>query len=785
VSVIREMGPAWAARSGETLTAEMSYRPDGKKAAIRIWQRSELDPALAAWFADAADGDQVEVQVDVDLEKGQAVLVRMANPPVLIAPKPCLERLDAMQRYGGGVNPYTFIPALPRDGLPEEFADAAPAPHGVINPDGHWSGWLTLRLVTRTPLLLPHPETATRDAEDHPTYPVRLGPDGQPLLHGASVKGALRSAYEAVTGSRFGVFRGHDRALAYRQPATTPKVTPARVEPDGQGGLRFRLCAWPPLSVPLYQTPSGRPRSGQHTRRLARAVGSAQPMITIEEGTQDWGKLHGCEVWYTTRNAGQPGRTRTVIDEITLATEPRPDDAAGKGWLSITGRSIENKASERLFVASGTATIPVEDHHHELWHAVLASYRDAAEYNEPSTDKAGRQLERSRHVPLGDDVPAHLAEGDLVYLSIAAETPGRGARPGQRPTLGPADITAVHPVIFGRHPYSRPPGQALDKSLHPAAELGGLSPADRLFGWVPGRNSTGRRASSGYRGRLRVEAVTCQTADWLTDHSPAGGVTLAPLSSPKPTQFRFYVASDATGTPVDRAAAKPDGYRAGLRGRKAYWYPSPAPDGYWNPSGPALPGGRFREWQAVEDAKASQTSTHLGWARQGTEFTVRLFLDAVPGPELGPLIWLASQEGCALRLGAGKPHGFGAVTVTVDWEATELRTGEGLRGCWLTLDRPAPAPRADIETLAARFAEAATSNPVLAPAVEAWRQVAQGTEKPIHYPRTQKRPEAETYRWFVANERIEDRKPKYGLALPHVLEDDQRLPLLPPDPGNA
>jgi hypothetical protein len=509
VSVIFTRGPAWAVRRGETLTAEMSYRADGKKATARTWQRSQLDPALAAWFGDAADGDQVEVLADIDGE-GRAVLIRMARPPVLIQPKPCQERLDAVARYEGGVNPYTFIPALPRTELPEGLGDGAPGPHGVIDPDRHWSGWLTLRLVTRTPLLLPDPETATRDAEDHPTYPVRLGPDGQPLLHGASVKGALRSAYEAVTASRFGVFRGHDRALAYRQPAITPKVTPARVESDGQGGLRFRLCTWPPLSVPLYDPPPARRQPGRRQRRLARATGTALARITAADGTLDWQSLHGCEVWYSTRNAGQPGQTRTVVDEITLATEPRPDGAAGKGWLSITGRSIENKASERLFVSRGEAFIRVDDRHHKLWHAVLASYRDAAEYHEPGTDRAGNKLERSRHVPLGDDVPAHLNEGDLVYLGIDAETPARhGTRQAQRRPPGPDDVTAVHPVIFGRLPYSRAPEQALDESLRPAARLDDLSPADRLFGWAPSGNDRGRRVSSGYRGRLRVEAVTC------------------------------------------------------------------------------------------------------------------------------------------------------------------------------------------------------------------------------------------------------------------------------------
>ena len=152
----------------------------------------------------------------------------------------------------------------------------------------------------------------------------------------------------------------------------------------------------------------------------------------------------------------------------------------------------------------------------------------------------------------------------------------------------------------------------------------------------------------------------------------------------------------------------------------------------------------------------------------------------MPAAELGPLLWLATQDGCALRIGGGKPLGFGAVLVSIDWQATDLRTGEALRGSWLSLRRPQSSPRERAEVLIAEFGTAATSNPVLAPAIDAWRKVAAGLESPAYYPRTQSEPEAETYRWFVANEHIKDRKVEYGFALPHVLDDDQRLPHLPP-----
>ncbi|MBV9381315.1 MAG: TIGR03986 family CRISPR-associated RAMP protein [Streptosporangiaceae bacterium] len=668
------------------------------------------------------------------------------------------------ERRGGAPNPYTFIPTSPRTGLPEGLGDGPPPSHGLIDPATQWSGWLVLRLVTRTPLLLPDAEAATADPDKHATYPVRVGPDGLPLLHGASVKGALRSAYEAVTGSRYGVFRGHERALAYRRPASRgdrPDVTPARVESDGKAGLRFRLCK--ALPVPLYDPP---PRQGHapQTRRKARAVGAAEIQIKNGDKTPNWGALHGEEVIFTIRQTGRPPRTRPVVDTVRLADDAAAGDRGRRGWLSVTGRSIERKISERLFVPAGGAAIPVEEHHHAQWRAVLASYHDAAEYNEPGLDGAGQRLERPRHVILDGQVPERLGEGDLVYLERDHDT---GA------------VTAILPVYIGRLPYQMAPAELLDESLHPATDPSELSPADRLFGWVPPESATGRAPASGYRGRFRITSVYCETSDWRTDFG--NGVTLAPLGSPKPTQSRFYAASDPAGSPARRGTAKEEGYRegGGLRGRKAYWYPSAVPGEYWTPGNTEA--DVIREWQQPPDAKRSQTSTHLGWVREGTEFTIRLFIDAVPRAELAPLIWLGIQDGCSLRLGAGKPLGFGAVTVNVDWDATELRSQEALRGCWLGLRRPDPSPREQVEVLAAEFERQAMSSPALAPAITAFRKIAMGLPAPACYPRTQREPEAETYHWFVENDRIKSRRVRYGFALPHVLEENQDMPFLPRD----
>jgi CRISPR-associated protein (TIGR03986 family) len=752
-------GPGWAERRGDRLTGELSYRRDGRQAAQRTWEPRLFDAVLAGWFSHASDGDGLEIFVDVGRRSGQPVRVRMAHPG-----------LDLLREVlGSAPNPYTFIPTPPRAGMPPGLANGPAPPHGMIDTSAQWSGWLVLRLAARTPMLLPDHEKCREDANTkHRTYPVRER-DGKPFLHGASVKGALRSAYEAVTNSRYGVFRDHDRPLGYRRPASQqdrPKPVPARVEADGRGGLQFQLCD--PVAVPLYDPPA-RPGQAAKPRRKAQAVAAAQTRIKQADGALDWRALHGAEVVCTIRQAGRPPRTRPVVDTVRLASDRSAGAAAGgpirRGWLLITGQTIENKTSERIFVLMDKPPIAVEEQHHTMWHLVLASYHEVAELQERNRDPDAAPRQRSPHIVVDGEVPARLEEGDLVYLERNPQTD---------------KVTAVLPVYIARLPYQVAPSELLDKSLHPATGPGELSPADRLFGWAPPETGAGRRSASGYRGRLRVTSVDCGTKDWRTDHGERG-VTIAPLNSPKPTQFRFYAAAGSDGKPVGRGLPKDEGYQdgQGLRGRKAYWYPSTVPDEYWS-AAPGKVAGRFREWQEPPDAKPSQTSTHLGWVREGTEFTVRLFLDGVPGTELGPLIWLATQDGCPLRLGAGKPLGFGAVTVEIDWDSTELRTQQALRNCWLDLHRPDPATQEQVKALAEEF-ERSMSSRELADILAVFKRVAAGLPEPACYPRTQRAPEAETYRWFVENERIEKRRIRYGFALPHALEDNQDLPFLPRD----
>src|SRR5690606_38492085 len=99
-----------------------------------------------------------------------------------------------------------------------------------------YSGSIRVKMIARTPLLVPDTEFSE---EGHKILPLRVDAEGKPLIPASSVRGMLRSAYDAATNSRFGCFsrQHHGDRLAFRMDAREGlPLIPARVE-NGQFGL--------------------------------------------------------------------------------------------------------------------------------------------------------------------------------------------------------------------------------------------------------------------------------------------------------------------------------------------------------------------------------------------------------------------------------------------------------------------------------------------------------------------------------------------------------------------
>jgi CRISPR-associated protein (TIGR03986 family) len=811
---------------------------------------SDLSAGLHAQMGPDADVTLLNgVEVELDVEQGQARKVRQPgetwSPPAASRPggggrpagsgrtdrgrqpaqrggapgrgpagqrPPPRSAPTATRSAGEFHNPYNFIPALPRENVLQDpdLGDGPPVDHDRWQAD-RYSGVLHVRLTLATPLLLPDAAAAgPPDRNGHKSYPLRLGVDGRPYLPPTSVKGMLRSAFEAVTNSRLGVFpwredppSGHAARLAYRMPARDGlMLVPARVEGEGS---QARVMLLPGTS---QMEADGRPR-GNHMyaawlRRYHR--GQLEPCCYPDGALPQHGDAVTCwlvRVEHRSRKFSFWG-VRKIFRRGQVSGKLDSDCIQVDGHVCVTGANINRKHDERVFFVHNqpAPSAPLTPELSGAWQELIRNYQEThaedlrrrAERGEVPDGYYGDEPGRtawSRHVYEPD--AAHLRAGSLCYARVRLDR-------------GRCELLALYPVMISRGLCDASPHQLLPRHLWPAQSLRELSPAERVFGWV---NQNGKGA---YRGNVRIGPLRCeQSKEDAVEEFSDPGLPLAILGQPKPQQGGFYVARDAQG--VSQAANQPSkvalGYRAGkgLRGRKAYPHHAHLPDGYWadplqDRTRQPLAGRFFQEYRRPQlngqEQRDDQNRSVSGWVRPGTSFVFDMHVSNLSPVELGGLLWLLTlPEGHYHRLGGGKPLGFGSVRLELT--GLNLRDGEGWGAWYRTLDGSSPAGGSHLEkvedasglTLAYKQAVARAYNQQVFDRVlfiAAFLRAVQGfaDSLPLHYPRARQdgqngpvppHPEGLAYEWFVAN----DREPNGPhLTLPD-LASDQGLPILGPD----
>jgi len=657
-------------------------------------------------------------------------------------------------------NPYNFVPALPRDQVTGELGDRPPVGHGRYLPE-YWSGRISVKLTTVTPLLIPDAAEMT-DNDGHKTYPVRLGANGKPYLPPTSIKGMLRSAYEAVTNSRLSVFEKHDARLAYRMPATEGTTAkPARVELRSDG-LYLRIleessCVGKSAKLPRYDKDSRRPDKGESSAALKYA------------GTRDLPQ-HGDRV-RVKLNKGK------VTHIERWASENLPSSDWRLGWVCVTGANIGGKQNERVFIQHDRdPVVKVTPAITELWENLITDYQKVHEKELEERERRGiapsdylgnkpGQTAWSRHVY--DLNQCKLKEGLLCYVELDPDCDLDLRK------LPPSDVIALQPVTISRRLYDQKPAKLLPESLHPATDISELSPADRVFGWVNQKSRQPKKKTSNanaYKGQLRIHSVNCQTsAQEAVTPFDGLGLPLAILGEPKPAQTRFYTADDKNGKPIPEKSDKEYGYggtKRGLRGRKVYPHHGMLPENYWeNPTNDRTDqemDGRYQEYRrpSGENERDSQNKSIKGWVNSKTMFTFDIDIVNLSNVELGVLLWLLSlPENAYHRLGGGKPLGFGSVHLEIDWGNSDLCSGANWQQFYRQLAMISPHS-VNPDELISEYRNAVESAYNSAfekvPFIAAFYRCTQGFEDdlPIHYPRVSQRidPEGKNYEWFTHNE---------------------------------
>lgn len=723
-------------------------------------------------------------------------------------------------------NPYNFIPAPPRDTGHTDLGDHAPAAQDVFDPS-RYTGVIRVRLVANTPLLVPDTENVQVATNGHKTFPLRRGSDNKPLIPASSVRGMLRSAYEAVTNSRLGRF-SHDQhrdRLAFRMDAREGlRLIPARIE-GGRIQLLTGTSAVNPdgkPSGPMYAAWLPRYQNGRLGARAVYFADGALPQHGDE--VECWLELVQHHRWDRQTNQHRPDFQYWAVRSIaghgtSLGRQPVSQQREGRngssrhearhefqkarGWVCITNASINRKHDERVFfnAPNGTSALgpfPLTEDHRAMWRELIANYQSIHQEDLRRRDSSHDAYDLylgpdpgrtawSRHIYTSEDREA--SEGTLCYVRLNAPR---------------TDIEAIFPVMIARELYKSSTWDLLDPSLRPASDINQLSPADRVFGWVHADAdratlSHGNRAAA--RGLLRIAPATCDSSVQESVRTfPEPGVPLAILSMPKPQQGRFYVAASRQGEAQKNGLTKAEaGYATGkgLRGRKIYPHQRGLPTNHWDDPihdrTQHAAGGHFQEYHRPQkdgqEERDDQNRSILGWVKPGAEFTFEIHVHNMSKVELGALLWLLRlPDGCHFRLGGGKPLGFGSVRLMV--ASCDVRTAESLGARYASwCDESAAVDPSDgvictfkdavMQAYALEESRSFDDIPFIRAFVAACAGHADGL--PVCYPRTSDAPspDGESFKWFVANERTGAR---YALG---DLASDPGLPVLEAQNGRG
>lgn len=610
-------------------------------------------------------------------------------------------------------NPYAFVPA-------SRSADPVPPVRGgTLYPD-RWTGTLRVRMKAATPLLV----TEQREVGDRAHRSTRVV-DGKVCVAPASVKGMLRTEYEMLSGSRFGVFEKHDERLGHRIESVRPRafdLVPVRiVEVNGQKkaqpftgmGSGALPAAW--VKIPQQLAPGAEVHAW--VIRMRRRTGN----VAFEY----WRVVHIEPAGPGTARqvpAYKPGNYESARHQFVAR-----DPLRIEGYYVATGETIDNKHNERVFFNGGSTPdpLPLGEKVLDDWAALVASYKRAR-----PARVAGTKLDISPHIKVSgiEALPAGL----FCYAKLD--------KPGHK-------VTALYPVAVSRMLYDRAPRElAAAADLLPADTHAEFSAAESLFGWAPPSGREERAGSRPVRGRVRIGPVHSTR---LAKNIVAGlDRDLAVLERPRPGQDLFYAARDPEGRPLRSSP----GFRKGqgLRGRKVYphqprttWDPNQSPP--WLHNGTGQGGG-------------PQNARLEDWVKIGAEFDFDIHVENLDDYELGRLLLILHGRGDGAarfhKFGGGKPLGFGSVTLQVLFEGSDVRDGTRWRS-WLAFD-PEPAGRLLGEELAAALVEPIRSS-------RAYDAFLAGfpADHHVHYPNDPNPDDGQLrdenrYAWFVANRKRRD-----------------------------
>lgn len=580
------------------------------------------------------------------------------------------------------VNPYAFLP------LPAEVRRREPGWHTPgERTDGAAvvSGVIDVRWRLETPLLLP--SVAKEEGW--------IRPDGSIRLPGSSIKGAVRSLHEALFN---GCLRIVDEEFVpgYREPAERGAEDRgwrlARVceDLDGQP-TEFQLCKeetfWVDGSeLAKHWTGKGSPRTGSVVR-----IDGSPPVENL--GRKEVREVYGVKALDGGGQAGQPGEepsTRAeagshvfIVTHVGVRKKRRRDGTVARcSWATgeLTGEFVafdptlldQSAWAEFGFACAGTRDRSVleqddaarakGDRGTGLDRKAREPWRRQTVYEPvkwPDT-RGGEKVIGERALQSG-----FLFTGDVVWVKVVAGrvTGIRLSRIWRRAGRGSVGDRLARVGVQACQPRPKSLTLCLTCSLFGAAETRGSTPGDG--------------EQSAYGGHVRFSSARSNKG------VPLRSVDLVPLGTPSPGAGMFYLRLPSELGPgaIDEIpshwGSEADTPHAELNGRKFYWHHNPDSQArYWSDQLGKPVAARYEASLKQKAGKMSRTALLVP---AGTIFKGSVSFDQISVAELESVLAAMDPSrverlmhggkpgrAVAVRIGGGKPVGFGSASVTIE-----------------------------------------------------------------------------------------------------------------------
>ncbi len=475
------------------------------------------------------------------------------------------------------INPYHFSPLGEIHRKPVEAWE---------DPKDSHTGVIHCSLTTRTPLIIPDKGIPSASNHDHKEYPF-MKIDDTYMIPASSLRGPIRSMYEAMTDSCFSTIQ-NNQLITNR--TKTPYV-PGLVYKNGDTYELFpaeRYLIVMEGKVYRWIDPKGANLFNRDSVELH----------------------HGSKVYFRKSNNGH--KKLYYVQEYEISTEGSScPDGYNEGYL-YCGESFSRKHFESIFHLKDGGPLEIESEKVKSAIDHLGIIKDL--YNDPAINlnqKKGHQ--GYRHIKSlaprdGEFFPIwYLESNGQLYFSLAQ---------------------------VGRMVYNTTMNEVI-KDFDACQSRNAVCPACALFGM---KNA---EEGNGVGSHIRFYDARLVAGKNASEE-------INELATPKPSYLPFYLKGEGY-----KSLSGYDGKNVEIAGRKQYFHHQPKENVYKNT-------GLLNE----RNAKMEMIQNAL--------FSFDVYFDCITKEQLDDLIWMLclgennAESARFLKIGHGKPFGFGSVKIMID-----------------------------------------------------------------------------------------------------------------------